>query len=80
MGTKWNRKEVTEEKNFLTEGDWAQVAGRGYGVPVFGDIQKPSGHYPAQTNLGDPLWAETLANYDFQMSLATLTILWFCKQ
>lgn len=51
-----------EEKLFHCESDGAlaQIAQRGGGVFVFGDLQKPSGHGPEQSSLGDPAWAGML--------------------
>jgi len=45
-----------QEMLFHCEGDQAlvQVAWRGCGVSIFGDIQTPSGHGPGKTALGSP--------------------------
>ena len=47
---------------FYCEHHWAlaQVAQRGCGVSLLGDIQKPSGHGPGQLALGGPAWAGVL--------------------
>jgi len=49
-----------QERLGYCEGDRAvaQVARRGYGVSIFGDFQKPSGHGPGQLALGDPACTE----------------------
>ena len=51
-----------EEKILYCEGNQApeQVAQRGYGVSILGDIQKLSGHNPGQRALGEPACTEGL--------------------
>lgn len=57
-----------------------QVARRGGRVPPLdGDIQKPE-HYPGQPTLGDPVWAGGVRLDDFQRSLSTSIIQWFCNK
>jgi len=56
-------QEVLPEPNealFHCEGDQAmeQVAQRGCGLCIFGDIQRPPGHSPGQAALGGPACAE----------------------
>ena len=60
MGTTWKTRGSawTSGNTFYCEADWAleQVAQGSFGVPILGDIQKPSDS-PGQTSLGDPAWA-----------------------
>ncbi|KAK4815797.1 hypothetical protein QYF61_007237, partial [Mycteria americana] len=46
--------------------DLEQVALRGCGVSIFGDLQKPSGHFLGQTALGDPARARGVRPDDLQ--------------
>ena len=61
---KWPKTETQElpsedETLFQRESDWtlAQVAQRGCGVSILGDIQKSSGHSPRKSSLGGPAGA-----------------------
>ena len=60
MGTNWNTggSAWTSGNTFACAGDQAlaQVAQRGCGISILGDIQEPSGHGYGQVALGGPTW------------------------
>lgn len=59
-------------------GDGAQVAQRGCGASILGDLQKLPGHGPVQPAVGKPAWAG-VGPGDLQMSLSHFShsvILW----